>query len=88
MPELDLEVEAIAEQAAPVGELTNRIDRMAYGGGRSWEDRTKGLPSIFGFPICVHPRDPNVIWTLPLNGDMAGRFPADAAAAVCARKPA
>jgi hypothetical protein len=51
-------------------------------GGRSWDDRTKGLPSTFGFPIRVHPRDANTIWTLPLNGDMAGRFPPDAAAAV------
>ena len=51
-------------------------------GGRSWDDITEGLPSTFGFPIRVHPRDPNTIWTLPLNGDMAGRFPPDAAAAV------
>lgn len=51
-------------------------------GGRSWDDITGGLPSPFGFPICVHPRDPDTIWTLPLNGDMAGRFPIDAAAAV------
>ena len=55
-------------------------------GGRSWEDITPGLPSTFGFPIHVHPRDPQVIWTLPLNGDTAGRFPPDAAAAVwCSR---
>lgn len=51
-------------------------------GGRSWDDITAGLPSTFGFPICVHPRDPDTIWTLPLNGDMDGRFPPDAAAAV------
>lgn len=51
-------------------------------GGRSWEDITSGLPSTFGFPIRVHPRDPQVIWTLPLNGDRDGRFPPDAAAAV------
>ena len=51
-------------------------------GGRSWDDITAGLPSTFGFPIRVHPRDPQVIWTLPLNGDQAGRFPPDAAAAV------
>ena len=51
-------------------------------GGRSWDDVTAGLPSTFGFPIQVHPRDPDTIWTLPLNGDMAGRFPPDAAAAV------
>lgn len=51
-------------------------------GGRSWDDITPGLPSTFGFPIRVHPRDPNTIWTLPLNGDSAGRYPPDAAAAV------
>jgi photosystem II stability/assembly factor-like uncharacterized protein len=51
-------------------------------GGRSWDDITAGLPSTFGFPIRVHPRDPETIWTMPLNGDMAGRFPPDAAAAV------
>ncbi len=51
-------------------------------GGRSWEDVTEGLPSTFGFPILVHPRDPDTVWTLPLNGDMAGRYPPDAAAAV------
>jgi photosystem II stability/assembly factor-like uncharacterized protein len=51
-------------------------------GGRSWDDITPGLPSTFGFPIRVHPRDPNVIWTLPLNGDTQGRFPPDARAAV------
>lgn len=51
-------------------------------GGRSWEDITEGLPSTFGFPIHVHPRDAETIWTLPLNGDSIGRFPPDAAAAV------
>ena len=51
-------------------------------GGRSWDDINTGLPSTFGFPILVHPRDRDMVWTLPLNGDMAGRFPPDAAAAV------
>ena len=51
-------------------------------GGRSWDDMTAGLPSTFGFPIAVHPRDPQTIWTLPLNGDMLGRFPPGASAAV------
>lgn len=51
-------------------------------GGRSWDDITGGLPSTFGFPIRVHPRDPDTVWTLPLNGDMAGRFPPESAAAV------
>lgn len=51
-------------------------------GGRSWEDIGQGLPSTFGFPIRVHPGDAQILWTLPLNGDTAGRFPPDAAAAV------
>jgi len=51
-------------------------------GGRAWDDITTGLPSTFGFPIRVHPRDPQMLWTLPLNGDREGRFPPDAAAAV------
>ena len=51
-------------------------------GGRSWDDITEGLPSTFGFPIAVHPSDPLTLWTLPLNGDMAGRYPPGASAAV------
>lgn len=51
-------------------------------GGRSWDDRTPGLPSTFGFPIRVHPADGNTIWTLPLNGDSQGRYPPEAKAAV------
>ncbi|MGR3761317.1 WD40/YVTN/BNR-like repeat-containing protein [Roseobacteraceae bacterium NS-SX3] len=51
-------------------------------GGRSWDDITPGLPSTFGFPIHIHPRDAQTIWTLPLNGDSSGRYPPDAAAAV------
>lgn len=51
-------------------------------GGRSWVEISEGLPSTFGFPIAVHPRAPETIWTLPLNGDMAGRFPPGASAKV------
>ncbi len=51
-------------------------------GGRSWDDISEGLPSTFGFPVHVHPRDGMTIWTLPLNGDGIGRYPPDAAAAV------
>lgn len=51
-------------------------------GGATWTPITAGLPSTFGFPIRVHPRDPGTVWTLPLNGDSQGRFPPDAAAAV------
>ncbi len=51
-------------------------------GGRGWHDITAGLPSTFGFPIRVHPRDAQTLWTVPLNGDSDGRYPPDAAAAV------
>jgi photosystem II stability/assembly factor-like uncharacterized protein len=51
-------------------------------GGRNWDDITEGLPSTFGFPIAVDPANPERIWTIPLNGDMQGRFPPGASAAV------
>ncbi len=50
--------------------------------GATWRDITAGLPSTFAFPIRVHPRDPEMVWTIPLNGDSEGRFPPNAAAAV------
>ena len=51
-------------------------------GGRSWHEISAGLPSTFGFPIAVHPHDPDTVWVLPLNGDVLGRYPPDGAAAV------
>ncbi len=51
-------------------------------GARSWQSITDGLPSDFGFPVAVHPRDPQTLWVFPLNGDSQGRFPTGAKAAV------
>jgi hypothetical protein len=51
-------------------------------GGRTWDDIGQGLPSTFGFPIAVHPHDPDTIWVIPLNGDSEGRYPPGASAAV------
>ncbi|HEX7970014.1 MAG TPA: sialidase family protein [Stellaceae bacterium] len=51
-------------------------------GGRRWESIEAGLPSTFGFPAAVHPRDPATLYLLPLNGDIAGRYVPDAKAAV------
>jgi photosystem II stability/assembly factor-like uncharacterized protein len=51
-------------------------------GGRQWEEITAGLPSEFGFPMAVHPRDPMTVWTIPLNGADRGRYVPDASAAV------
>ncbi|MFO0201776.1 MAG: WD40/YVTN/BNR-like repeat-containing protein, partial [Alphaproteobacteria bacterium] len=50
--------------------------------GRHWTSIEAGLPSTFGFPAAAHPRDPDTLFLLPLNGDTAGRFVPDAAAAV------
>jgi photosystem II stability/assembly factor-like uncharacterized protein len=51
-------------------------------GGRHWESIEAGLPSSFGFPAAAHPRDPESLYLIPLNGDTAGRYMPDAKAAV------
>jgi hypothetical protein len=35
--------------------------------GKTWRSIAKGLPSDFGFPIVVHPNDPDVVYVLPLE---------------------
>jgi hypothetical protein len=35
--------------------------------GKSWYSIAKGLPSDFGFPISVHPHDPDTVYVLPLE---------------------
>jgi photosystem II stability/assembly factor-like uncharacterized protein len=35
--------------------------------GKSWRSIAKGLPSDFGFPIVVHPHDPDTVYVLPLE---------------------
>jgi photosystem II stability/assembly factor-like uncharacterized protein len=51
-------------------------------GGKSWESIEEGLPTSFGFPVAVHPRDPETLYFLPLNGDSIGRYVPDGKAAV------
>jgi photosystem II stability/assembly factor-like uncharacterized protein len=51
-------------------------------GGRRWDSIEAGLPSSFGFPAAAHPRDPDTLFLVPLNGDIAGRFMPDARVAV------
>lgn len=51
-------------------------------GGIDWISIEAGLPSTFGFPAAVHPRDPDTLFLLPLNGDSAGRFVPEGRAAV------
>jgi photosystem II stability/assembly factor-like uncharacterized protein len=51
-------------------------------GGRRWDSIEAGLPSSFGFPAAAHPRDPDTLFLLPLNGDIKGRYVPEAKAAV------
>jgi len=36
--------------------------------GKSWRQISKGLPSDFGFPIVVHPHDPDTVYVMPHEG--------------------
>ena len=39
--------------------------------GETWERLDgNGLPSGFGFPIMIHPRDPDTAWVIPENADL------------------
>lgn len=35
--------------------------------GASWYSIANGLPSDFGFPIVVHPHDPDIVYVMPLE---------------------
>jgi photosystem II stability/assembly factor-like uncharacterized protein len=37
--------------------------------GETWTDVANGVPSDFGFPIAIHPRDPDTAWIVPLESD-------------------
>jgi photosystem II stability/assembly factor-like uncharacterized protein len=37
--------------------------------GETWTDIANGVPSDFGFPIAIHPRDPDAAWIVPLESD-------------------
>ncbi len=52
-------------------------------GGADWTELTdNGLPSEFAFPMVAHPRDPDTVWVIPLNGADQGRFVPDGKPAV------
>jgi len=51
-------------------------------GGRNWQSVEDGLPSSFGFPAAVHPRDPSTLYLFPLNGAIEGRYVPEGKAAV------
>jgi photosystem II stability/assembly factor-like uncharacterized protein len=36
--------------------------------GENWQEITSGLPSDFGFPLALHPRDASTLYVIPLQG--------------------
>ncbi len=44
--------------------------------GGSWHEVSGDLPSDFGFPIAVHPHEPNTIYVVPIKSD-SEHFPPD-----------
>ncbi len=50
--------------------------------GRTWECIEEGLPTTFGFPTAVHPRDPERVWFVPLSSPEEGRYVPGGRAAV------
>ena len=50
-------------------------------GGDSWTSIADGLPSDFGFPVVVHPHDPDAVYLFPLVAD-GERIPPQARARV------
>jgi photosystem II stability/assembly factor-like uncharacterized protein len=71
MPELGQCVHKLALAPGAPGLLYQQNHCGMYrsdSAGDSWTDISDGLPSRFGFPIAVHPRDPQSIWVLPLIG--------------------
>lgn len=37
--------------------------------GDSWEDIASGVPSDFGFPVLIHPQDPDCVYVIPVESD-------------------
>jgi photosystem II stability/assembly factor-like uncharacterized protein len=47
----------------------------------TWTSIADGLPADFGFPVVVHPHEPDTIYVFPINSG-AGRYPPKAKARV------
>lgn len=83
-PEFGQCVHCLVMAPGPSGRLYQQNHCGMYrsdDGGKSWQSIEAGLPSSFGFPAAVHPRDAETLYLIPLNGDSAGRYMPDAKAA-------
>jgi photosystem II stability/assembly factor-like uncharacterized protein len=69
-PEFGQCVHKIALHPARPGQLFMQNHGGLYrsnDGGDSWRDIAKGVPSDFGFPMVMHPRDPDTAYVIPLE---------------------
>jgi hypothetical protein len=55
--------------------------------GGTWQSIAEGLPADFGFPVVVHPHEPDTVHVIPLAG-AGGRFPPEGKARVWRSKDA
>ena len=55
--------------------------------GGAWTSIAGGLPADFGFPIVVHPHEPDTVYVFPINGGEK-RYPPEAKARVWRSKDA
>ena len=51
-------------------------------GADTWTDISGNLPTDYGFPLALHPTDPDTAFLVPLNGDSIGRHFPDGHAAI------
>ena len=51
-------------------------------GGSTWTEITNNLPTDFGFPMGVHPRETDTLWVIPLTTPENGRHMIEGHAAV------
>ncbi len=56
-----------AEWHGPGGPRPNIGVLRSDDAGQSWSSISEGLPSDFGFPIIVHPQNPDVVYVVPLD---------------------
>lgn len=83
-PEFGQCVHKVARNAAAPDRLYLQNHGGVYrsdDGGDSWFSIADGLPSDFGFPIVVHPRDPETVFAFPIV-DASARWPRDGHARV------
>lgn len=71
-PEIGSCVHALVQAPDAPGRLYQQNHRGVFrsdDAGDSWRRIENGLPSSFGFPIVLHPHDPQTLFTVPLESD-------------------